>query len=137
MTSEAILKRLDEILEVELSGVARYLHYSFMIRGPSRIPIVDFFRKEALEALDHATQIGEKITALGGHPSIKIQAVPETNQHGIGDILAESLEFEKHALNLYLQVLPLCNENIALEEMVRQLIRAEQEHIEAVSKLMG
>jgi len=102
MANQAILKRLDEILELELSGVSRYLHYSFMIRGPSRIPIVDFFRKEAMEALGHATQIGEKITSLGGHPSIKIQPVPETNKHGIDDILTESLEFEKHALNLHL-----------------------------------
>lgn len=135
-TNPKVLTLLDEILEMELSGVTRYLHYSLMITGPNRIPIVKFFRDQAAEALQHATLIGEKITALGGHPSIRVKDVPETHQHSTLDILAEGLEFEMQALGLYNKLLSLCGDNVALEEMVREFIRTEQEHVEEVQKML-
>ena len=136
MSQEQIIKKLDELLEIELSGVTRYLHYSLMITGPNRIPIVKYFRDSANECFQHAASLGEKITALGGHPSIKTRPVPETNKHGVLDILQESLEFEKNALELYASLLPLCSTNIALEEMIRERIRQEQEHIEEATKML-
>ena len=47
--NDAVILQLNRLLEIELSGVARYLHYSFMIFGPTRIPIVKWFREQALE----------------------------------------------------------------------------------------
>ena len=34
------IKKLNEILELEMSGVVRYTHYSLMIMGHNRIPIL-------------------------------------------------------------------------------------------------
>ena len=131
-----MIQMLDSILEMELSGVARYLHYSLMITGPNRIPIVKFFRDQATEALQHATIIGEKITSLGGHPSIRVTDVPETHEHSTLSILEESLQFELEALELYQSALKLCGNNVALEELVREFIRNEQEHVEEVQKML-
>jgi len=63
---------LDTILENELAGVVRYMHYSFMIYGHNRIPIQKWFREQADESLKHAEVAGELITSLGSHPSLKI-----------------------------------------------------------------
>lgn len=131
-----ILAHLDKILEAELSGVVRYLHYSFMIFGPNRIPITGWFRNHANEGIAHAVSIGEKITALGGHPSLKVKPVPESNKHNVLDILEESLEFEKEGLRLYHELLSLVGEDVALEEMVRGLILDETTHIEEVEKMI-
>lgn len=130
------LEKLNEILEWELSGVARYLHYSLMVTGPNRIPIVKWFREQALEAFDHAAMIGEKITALGGHPSIKVFQPPERNEHGVMAILNESLDYELTGLKMYEGLLPLTEGNVALEELVREQIRSEQEHVEEVRKML-
>ncbi len=134
--NETLISKLNEILELEISGVIRYLHYSLMITGPNRIPIVKFFRDQATEGFTHAATIGEKITAFGGHPSLKVRPVPETNKHGVLDILKESLEFEKEAVKKYYDLLPHSTEDVALEELVRDLIRQEQEHIEEVEKML-
>lgn len=134
--NQAILKKLDAILELEISGVVRYLHYSLMITGPNRIPIVKFFRDQATEGFAHAAVIGEKITALGGHPSLKVRPVPETGKHAVLDILQESLEFEKEAVSHYLELLPLCQDNVALDELIREQVRLETEHIEEVEKML-
>ncbi|HEY3136544.1 MAG TPA: ferritin-like domain-containing protein [Blastocatellia bacterium] len=135
MDKEKVVAHLDKILEGELSGVVRYLHYSFMVFGPNRIPITKWFRDHALEGLNHAVIIGEKITALGGHPSIKVQPVPETNKHNVLEILKEGMAFEKASLSQYLGLLSEVEGDVSLEELIRQLIREETEHIEEVEKM--
>src|SRR6266568_1908627 len=134
MDKEKVVAHLDKILEGELSGVVRYLHYSFMVFGPNRIPITKWFRDHALEGFNHAVVIGEKITALGGHPSIKVQPVPETNKHNMLEILKEGLEFERASLKQYLELLDEAQGDVALEELIRQLIKEEAGHIEEVEK---
>lgn len=56
---------LNQILEAELAGVVRYTHYSLMVFGHGRIPIVDWLRTQASESLLHAQEAGEMITHLG------------------------------------------------------------------------
>src|SRR2546427_13141243 len=91
----AVVALLNEILETELAGVVRYTHYSLMIFGYSRIPIVSWMRGQATESLTHAQDAGEKITQLGEHPSLSIGPLLETHRHDLGDILREALEHEK------------------------------------------
>jgi len=50
----AVVALLNEILETELAGVVRYTHYSLMVFGHSRIPIVSWLRGEATTCLLHA-----------------------------------------------------------------------------------
>jgi bacterioferritin len=135
-TSVAVLKQLNLLLEIELSGVARYLHYSFMIMGPNRIPITKWFRDQATEAMDHGVMMGEKITAYGGHPSVRVRQVPESDQHDMKTILLESLDFEREALDEYHKLLKLAGDDVALEELARQQIVTETAHIEEVEKML-
>ncbi len=75
MDNTAVMALLNEILETELAGVVRYTHYSLMVFGHSRIPIVDWLRGEANACLSHAIQAGELVTHFGEHPSLKIGAL--------------------------------------------------------------
>src|SRR5437773_9968780 len=86
---------LNRILESELAGVVRYTHYSLMVFGYTRIPIVSWLRQQATESMTHAQQAGEIITALGEHPSLAIGPLLETHKHDVGDILREALENEQ------------------------------------------
>ena len=129
------IEQLDKILEAELSGVVRYLHYSFMIFGPNRIPITKWFRDQANEGMGHAVMIGEKITAFGGHPSVTVQPVPETKTHNVIELLKESLKFERETIEMYKRLLTTIVDDIAFEEMIRGLIEEEVAHIEEVEKM--
>ncbi|HEX6190558.1 MAG TPA: ferritin-like domain-containing protein, partial [Pyrinomonadaceae bacterium] len=82
---KAVVALLNEILETELAGVVRYTHYSLMIFGHNRIPIVSWLRGEANTCLAHANQAGELVTHLGEHPSLKIGALLESEQHSVQD----------------------------------------------------
>lgn len=128
---------LNTILEHELAGVIRYTHYSLMIFGHNRIPIVGWFRSQATESLDHATQAGEHITTLGGHPSLKIASLLETHKHSIDDILKESLAHETEQLDNYKALLKMTEGKIIfLEEYARAMIVEEEAHIAEVEKML-
>jgi bacterioferritin len=137
MNKEKVVDRLNRILECELAGVVRYTHYSMMIFGYSRIPIVAWFRAEAAESLTHAQQAGEMVTRLGGHPSLAIGPLLETHKHDIGEILREALEAEHTALGHYKKLLDLvASRNVALEEYARDLIEQEEAHIDEIDKML-
>ena len=102
---------LNLIMEAELAGVVRYTHYSLMVFGYNRIPIISWLKNNAVESLQHAQKAGELVTLLGGHPSLKIGALLETEKHDIGDILRESLEHEKSALACYVDLFKIAEGN--------------------------
>ncbi|MBD0346331.1 MAG: bacterioferritin [Coleofasciculus sp. Co-bin14] len=128
---------LNSIMEFELAGVVRYTHYSLMVTGPNRIPIVEFFKAQASESLLHAQQVGEILTGLEGHPSQRISPIEETYQHSVRDILAESLNHEKKALDLYKELLNVVeNASIYLEEFARTQIGLEEMHSIEIKKML-
>ena len=131
------VKLLNQIMEAELAGVVRYTHYSLMVYGHNRIPIVSWLRNEANTCLSHATEAGELVTHFGDHPSLKIGNLLETHKHGISDILVESLEAEKTGLALYKQLLEMViDRSVLLEEYARRMIAEEELHIGEVNKML-
>jgi bacterioferritin len=128
---------LSRIMEFELAGVVRYTHYSLMIAGPNRIPIVAFLRSQASESLLHAQQAGEILTGLDGHPSLRIAPIEESFNHSVKDILAESLAHEERALDLYKSLLDVVEDSsVYLEEFARTQIGQEELHSLELRKML-
>ena len=87
---DEVVGLLNRILEQELAGVVRYTHYSLLVFGHNRIPIVAWLRGQAAESLAHAQQAGEMITHLGAYPSLAIGALLDSHQTDVGTILRDS-----------------------------------------------
>jgi bacterioferritin len=135
--SKKSIELLNSIMEFELAGVVRYTHYSLMVTGPNRIPIVQFFQTQANESLLHAQQAGEILTGLEGHPSLKVAQVTETNQHSVETLLRESLSHESKALELYKNLLETVEDSsIYLEEYARTMIGQEELHNMEIKKML-
>ena len=134
---QTVVGVLNRLLEAELAGVVRYTHYSFLVFGFGRIPIVSWLRTQADESLVHAKQVGEWITALGAYPSLAIGPLLDSHKTDIGAMLRESLETEAQALRLYRELLVLVEgKSVALEEFSRQMILAEEMHAAEVDKML-
>jgi len=137
MNKDKIIDKLTTIFDLELSGVIRYTHYSLMIFGPNRLPLIDFFKSQASESLLHANLAGEHITGLGGHPPLNINNIKETFKHNITEILSETLEHEKNAIKHYYELLDLVDgKSVYLEEYARQMIGEEELHVLEVEKML-
>jgi bacterioferritin len=134
---QKVVDLLNRILEQELAGVVRYTHYSFLIFGYSRIPVVEWFRSQAAESLAHAQQAGEMVTHLGAYPSLEIGPLLDRHELSMAEILKDSLETESKALALYKELLKLVEgRSVMLEEYARQMVYAEELHAGEVDKMM-
>lgn len=134
---KTVIEAINRILELELAGVVKYTHYALMVFGYNRIPIVSWLKGNADESLAHAHKAGEMVALLGGHPSLKIGPLLETERHDIGDILRESLEHEKTALAAYYDLLHIAQgHSVLLEEYAREMIVLEEMHLDAVNKML-
>ena len=134
---QSVIGVLNRIMELELAGVVRYTHYSLMVFGYNRIPIVSWLKGNADESMGHAHKAGEFVTMLGGHPSLKIGPLLETERHDIGDILRESLEQETTTLQAYYELLRQTEgKSVALEEYAREMILLEEMHLDEVNKML-
>ena len=137
MDKKNIIQILSKIFDLELSGVIRYTHYSLMIFGPNRLPLIDFFKSQASESLLHANLAGEHITGLGGHPPLNIQDIKESFKHDIDEILKETLDHEKEAISVYYELLELVQDkSVYLEEYARSMIGQEELHVLEVEKML-
>ena len=137
MNTDKVIKLLTDIFDLELNGIIRYTHYSLMVFGPNRIPLVEFFRSMAKESLAHAELAGEHITGLGGHPPLNIENITETFKHQVDDILIETLQHEKMAIKTYYQLLEhVKDESVFLEEYARTMIGEEELHVLEIEKML-
>ena len=137
LDGKAAIAVLNRILETELAGVVRYTHYSLMVFGYNRLPIVSWLRGQANESLLHAQEAGELITQLGGHPSLGIGPLLETHAHDIGDILRGSLEHEAAGRAAYARLLALVEgRSVLLEEYARRMVSDETRHVGEVEKML-
>ncbi len=137
LDKDKVITVLNRILESELAGVVRYTHYSLMVFGFSRIPVVSWLREQANESLLHAQQAGEMITCLGAYPSLSIGSLLDSHNTDMASLLRESLEAESQTLALYRELLGLVeSHSVMLEEYARQMILAEEMHADEVDKML-
>jgi len=135
--TDEVIPVLNEVMLAELAGVIRYTHYSLVITGPNRLPLVDFMQAQADESLLHARQAGEILTGLGGHPTQGIGPIEESHDHSIETILRESIAHERRALEMYRRLLELSEDNsVYLEEYARTQIGEEELHVIELNKLL-
>ena len=137
MNKKEVLGSLNKILEHELAGVVKYTHYAFMVQGPYRLSVVEWLRQQAQESLAHAEAVGEHVTSLGEHPTLKISDLLETHKHSTEDILNECLQHEREAIKSYYELLNNVKDgSIMLEELARTQIAAEEMHEAELKKML-
>ena len=131
------IKVLNKIIQYELSGVVRYTHYALMVTGRDRLSLTQFFKDQASESLLHAQQAGELVTGLGGHPTLEISFIEESNKHSSVDLLNESANHEKEAIELYKELCKVAHgQSIYIEEYSREMIKAEEMHSLEIQKML-
>ena len=125
-----VIDALNLALERELAGIVRYLHHSFIVLGPGRDPLVQLFRSLAQDSMKHSTQLGEKIVALGGHPSVKIEEIAEPGEQTLLEMIKEDIAMEEQHIEMYENQLKEFQKDIVLKLMYEQIILEEVTHLE-------
>ncbi len=135
MDTQAVIDQFNVCLKMEYAAVVQYHQHSYLLRGLDRVQYLEFFEEAGQEALGHAKLLGSKIVSLGGVPTVEPEPVRQTND--LTEMLSNSLEVERRAVQIYTEALALCEDNPAYRNLLEEQISTETEDVEELEKYLN
>ena len=128
MDREKILKALNEALAQEHGCYVRYKTHAAVITGPYAEAVSTRLKEIAADESEHAEKLRDRITALGGEPTMETAKEELIAAVNLKQILAINLKEEAKAMVDR-------QEEVLLYEVIEDIIEDEQEHREELSRL--
>ena len=130
MNKKLVVAKLQQIFNMELEAGVHYFSRAYSVVGTGRDPIASFLKGEVDECHRHAGMAAEKIMALGETPEVHIRADRVSKPQPTKQLLKECVKEEQEAVALYRELLPLVQEDVVLENMVRTILIDELEGLQ-------
>lgn len=128
-----LINRLNCALSFEYAATIQYLQQQCAVKGQERQQFAPFFAASSSEAHLHAQNLGNKIAALGGVPTIE----PAEIRQGatLAEMLRHDLDMERKALAAYVKAWESAQGNHPLVFWLEEIISEEQLHVDELEKL--
>ena len=140
---ETVLKVLNEALATELLCVLRYKRHYFMAEGFNAQGARQEFLEHANEEQQHADQIAERITQLGGAPDFNPDGLSSRSHaeykegDSVMDMIKEDLIAERIAIDSYREIIQyLADDDPVTRRMLEDILATEEEHADDLVGLM-
>jgi len=137
MDRDKIINALNEALAQEHGCYVRYKTHAAVITGPYAEAVANRLKEIAGDESDHAEKLRDRITALGGTPTMETAKEELIAATTLKQILAVNLKEEAKAIDRYKSILKMVDrtEDILLYEVIEDIIEDEQEHREELNRL--
>jgi bacterioferritin len=136
MDKEKILEALNDALAQEYACYIRYKTHAAVITGPYAEPVSERLNEIAEDEESHAEKLRDRITGLGGSPTMSVQTADLIPATTFKEIIAVNLEEEQKAIALYQGILAMIpREERLLYEAIEHILEDEQEHKEELERL--
>ncbi|MFQ5965616.1 MAG: bacterioferritin [Candidatus Scalinduaceae bacterium] len=134
MGKEKIIEVLNKVRVEELTAIMQYLQHHYLAKGINSPDVSEIFKKLSIVEMKHAYALAERITALGGIPTTKIDKinVPEK----LEDMIKENYEVEKTAIEDFKGYIKEVSEDITTRRMLEDILADEEEHLDELGKLL-
>ncbi|PLW83840.1 bacterioferritin [Kineobactrum sediminis] len=139
---ETVLKVLNEALATELVCVLRYKRHYYMAEGLNAQAAQHEFLEHAEEEQQHADQIAERITQLGGEPDFNPDNLTSRSHaeykegNSLADMIKEDLIAERIAIESYREfIVYLGNDDPVTRRMMEDILATEEEHADDLVSL--
>src|SRR3954467_3873669 len=139
-----VLKLLNEALATEIICTLRYKRHYFMAQGIHAESVASEFLEHAQEEQQHADQIAERITQLGGAPDFSPEGLASRSHaeyvegDSLEDMIKEDLVAERIAIDSYREMINyLGQEDSTTRRMLEEILAKEEEHADDLAKLLG
>ncbi len=133
---QKLIDALNDAMAWELAGVIQYMQAAVMVTGDAREIYRDFFHESSEEAHEHAEVVGEKISVLGGVPTVEPATIRQAAD--IDGMLEAALQLERDALEAWSAALEYADAaNQGTRFWIEDHISEEQEHVDHLEKLTG
>ena len=140
---ETVVKLLNEALATEIVCTLRYRRHYFMANGIHSQAVAQEFLEHANEEQQHADQIAERITQLGGEPDLN-PATLTTRSHAeyvegdsLIDMIKEDLVAERVAIESYGEMIRYFGVNDPTSRrLMEEILAKEEEHADDLARLL-
>src|SRR6059058_6714529 len=138
-----VLKLLNEALATEIICTLRYKRHYFSAKGIHAESVASEFLQHAQEESQHADQIAERITQLGGAPDFSPDGLA-TRSHAeyvegnsLEEMIKEDLVAERIAIDSYREMISyLAEEDPTSRRMLEEILAKEEEHADDLASLL-
>jgi bacterioferritin len=138
-----VLKLLNEALATEIICTLRYKRHYFMAKGIHAEGVASEFLEHATEEQQHADQIAERITQLGGEPDFSPDGLA-TRSHAeyveggsLEEMIREDLVAERIAIDSYKEIILYLGENDPTSRrLMEDILAKEEEHADDLANLL-
>ena len=140
---DMVVKLLNEALATEIICVLRYKRHYFMAKGIHAEGVAAEFQEHAAEEQQHADQIAERITQLGGEPDFSPEGLT-TRSHAeyvegdsLEDMIKEDLVAERIAIDSYREMIAYLGEHDpTTRRLMEEILAKEEEHADDLANLL-
>jgi bacterioferritin len=140
---ETALKLLNEALATEIVCVLRYKRHYYAATGLNSEGVKAEFLQHAGEEQQHADQISERITQLGGEPNLNPEGMLSRSHSeyvegtSLIDMIKEDLVAERIAIESYSEMIRFFGDgDPTSRRLMEEILAKEEEHANDLSDLL-
>ncbi len=126
--SKELVNALNEDIALELGAITQYMWHHIMATGLESPEIKIKFREISIQEMIHAERFAERISYLGGTPTIEPAAIKMGGD--LKSMIKDDLEGERHAIKKYKADLKIAREeaDVGTAKMLEEIIIEEEAH---------
>ena len=140
---ESVVRVLNEALATEIVCVLRYKRHYYMATGIHARAVAQEFLEHAREEQEHADQIAERITQLGGEPDLNPgNLVGRSHSEyvegkGLIEMIREDLVAERIVIESYSEIVRfLGNDDPSTRRLMEEILAEEEDHANDLRTLL-
>lgn len=136
VTLQDLIEGLNQDLAGEYNAIISYLQYSAKVNGPYRPQLVEFLQAEIPDEQAHAQYLADKISSLGGEPTVEPSPVRTSND--TREMLQFIYEAERQTVENYrkrIDQAEACGET-GLKVQLEDMLSDETRHRDEVKKIL-
>ncbi len=140
---ETALKLLNEALATEIVCVLRYKRHYYAATGLNSEGVKAEFLEHANEEQQHADQLAERITQLGGEPNLNPEGMLSRSHSeyvegtSLVDMIKEDLVAERIAIDSYSEMVRFFGDrDPTSRRLMEEILAKEEEHANDLAELL-
>lgn len=140
---ETVIKLLNEALATEIVCVLRYKRHFFMADGIHAAPVAAEFLEHAIQEMEHADRLAERIIQLRGEPNFSPDGL-STRSHAeyvegnsLKEMIKEDLVAERVAIESYREMIAyIAEKDPTTRRILEEILASEEEHADDLVSLL-
>lgn len=130
-----LMKELNDALALQWSIIIQYLQHAASLSRPDSLSIAELLRTNAQEEVQNASKLGEKIVAMGGLPTDRVEPIRIADTWR--EMIDQDVEGQQLAIQDYRDLIDDYGDVAGVRELLEEIITSKQRQVERLNRLLA